>query len=99
MRQTISSDADSGLRQVLHVDNADPYRGAIQLEQNVDAVLAEVRRAREQPQSREFRKLAEIPMAIYLQACAEGWANDQAAWKKWMNDPANAAFRVAGGKA
>src|SRR6187402_2947704 len=45
-RYTLSDDA-SPVRQILHVDACDETRGAIQLEQNVEGVLAAVRRFRE----------------------------------------------------
>ena len=37
----------------------------------------------------ELRHVAEVPMVIYQKAIREGWANDKAKWKKWLNDPNN----------
>lgn len=42
------------------------------------------------------RLVARIPMTIYEQSIHENWDEDQ--WKRWLNDPDNAMFRVWKGK-
>jgi len=42
------------------------------------------------------RHLARIPMTVYEQSLLEQW--DDADWKKWLNDPQNAAFRIWPGR-
>lgn len=98
-REIISS--SNGVEQILHVDANDEYRGAIELRQDMSAVLREVQRGKEQGTDGKLglRKLAEVPMSVYLRACAEGWVDDDKAWKKWLNDPDNKAFRVHEGRA
>jgi hypothetical protein len=44
--------------------------------------------------AKEWRHVAFIPTFVYNQAAREGWLNDEKAWKKWANDPDNAAFRT-----
>jgi hypothetical protein len=89
-------------RQVLHFDDADDSRMALEVFQDdvtTSAILRKVREARERgadSKSRELRLMAEIPMAVYLRACQEGW--DDADWRKWANDPDNRAFRVHDGR-
>lgn len=36
-----------------------------------------------------------IPMTVYEQSILEQW--DDKKWNQWLNDPDNAAFRIAGG--
>ncbi len=93
------------VRQILHIDDADGRNIAVEVyqdERGAEAILRRVRQARERgadSKSREFRLLAEVPMAVYLRACTEGWVNDAKAWKKWLNDSDNKAFRVHEGRA
>lgn len=42
--------------------------------------------------------IAEIPLMVYEQAVREGWYDDSAAWRRWLNDPQNAVFRVTPGR-
>jgi len=37
-----------------------------------------------------------VPMTVAEQALREGWDDND--WKRWLNDPANAAFRVWPGR-
>lgn len=41
-----------------------------------------------------FRHVARVPLTVYEKALREGWADDQDKWRRWLNDPDNAAFRV-----
>lgn len=45
----------------------------------------------------EMRRVALIPKATLDRAFLEGWFHDEAAWKRWANDPANACFRTTKG--
>ena len=47
---------------------------------------------------KDLRHVAEVPMVIYQRAMREGWAKDQKAWKKWLNNPDNKLFRTWKGK-
>ena len=46
----------------------------------------------------EWSKVASIPMSIYYELKKKGIANDQAAMKKWLNDPDNKYFKTRGGR-
>jgi hypothetical protein len=39
-----------------------------------------------------------VPMTVVETAMREGWFNDKAAWRRWLNDRDNRAFRVWGGQ-
>jgi hypothetical protein len=75
-------------------------RHTIVTEQNVDPILRNVRMMKENAANhkKDLRPVAEVPMAIVEKAMIEGWYNDPAAWRKWLNDPDNKAFRVWEGK-
>jgi thioesterase domain-containing protein len=46
----------------------------------------------------EFRPIAKIPMVVIEQAMREGWFNDKAKWKQWINDRDNYRFRIWEGR-
>ena len=66
--------------------------------QNVRPVIEHARALRELEPGKTFRHAAEIPKVIWNKALREGWPNDPKAWKKWLNDPDNKAFRVWQGR-
>jgi hypothetical protein len=66
--------------------------------QNVQPILDNCKNLSYNTQSKELKHVAEIPMVIYQQAIREGWANDKAQWKKWLNDPDNRLFRTWKGR-
>ena len=66
-------------------------------EVNLEEVLRGIDRDRElQPRRSTNRLLARVPMTIMEQSIHEQW--DEGDWKKWLNDPANAPFRVWPGR-
>lgn len=67
-------------------------------QQNVQPVIEQVKVFSDNTPGKTFRHAAEIPMVIWTKALREGWHNDKTAWKKWLNDPDNKAFRVWKGK-
>ncbi|MGQ9370414.1 hypothetical protein [Azospirillum sp. ST 5-10] len=42
-----------------------------------------------------LRLEAVVPLDVLNRAFMEGWFHDNAAWKRWANDPANRDFRVS----
>jgi hypothetical protein len=44
-----------------------------------------------------LHKVATIPLSIYMDLVKKGIAYDDAAMKKWLNDPDNRAFRTRPG--
>ena|ERR1044071_563239 len=96
MKRILSS--VNGVEQILHTDDADQYRGAVELRQDVDAVLREVRRKRDagaDSPTGELRAVAEIPMAAYLEACTLGAQDDPNYWRKWLRE--NSDFLIGKG--
>lgn len=42
----------------------------------------------------DMRRVALIPKTVLDAAINDGWFHDEAAWKRWANDPVNACFRT-----
>lgn len=45
----------------------------------------------------DMRRVAVIPKTVLDDALIEGWFHDEATWKRWANDPANACYRTCKG--
>jgi hypothetical protein len=83
---------------VLHTEAGNPT-GYIETIQDLEPIIDEVKALRENhAQGGHMKHAARVPMIIYEQAVREGWADDQKAWDKWLNDPANKVFRVWEGR-
>lgn len=94
-------DQNGATLRVFHFDEARPDEFVIESRENVSAVLASIERTREfraRNPLRDMRHLAEIPMSVVEQAMREGWWNDKAKWKRFLNDPENASLRIEGGR-
>ena len=73
----------------------------VHTEQDVGAILDHVHELREHTTHNPnglMRHAAKVPVTVYEQAVREGWVNDQDAWRAWLNDPDNKAFRVWKGR-
>lgn len=46
----------------------------------------------------DLERVASIPLNIYLKLQKEGVLDDEKAFKRWLNDPANLAFRTRPGR-
>lgn len=96
--QTILDHRGSVLK-TFHVDKTEEGRTIEVTEQDLDPIIEAVKREREtREQDPEMKLAALIPMVIVEQAMREGWWNDEAAVKRWLNDPQNECFRVWKGK-
>jgi hypothetical protein len=66
----------------------------VESRQDVEPIIKAAQERAEWPAGKEFRHTAYMPMEIYGQACREGWINDRARVRRWLNDSANACFRT-----
>lgn len=80
---------------IMHEEDGKTY---VESRQDVEPLIEWIGRAKDRPQDPEFRHAAEVPMTVLNQAFIEGWFHDPKAWKKWLNDPDNRAFRVWEGR-
>lgn len=88
---------------VFHRDAQDPGKFVIETRENIDEVQAKIERMRlyrehKDGRLKDMRHVAEIPMSIVEKAMREGWFNDRAKWKEFLNDPDNKGLRVQGGR-
>ena len=73
-------------------------RTFVETRQDVEPVIEAARILADEPPGKDFRHAAFIPDVVLERAMREGWLHDRAAWKRWANDPANAAFRTWKGR-
>jgi len=66
--------------------------------QDIQPTLDYVKNLSEYTPGKDLRHVAEIPMVVYQRAVREGWAQDSAQWKKWLNHSDNKPFRTWKGK-
>ncbi|NNM74755.1 hypothetical protein [Enterovirga aerilata] len=91
-------EARGTLKRILVNDPLDGFYGQFTAvaEQECEPLIEENKALREMQTGKErFRLVARVPVPIYEQALREGWAYDDAKWRKWLNDPDNRAFRVS----
>lgn len=71
---------------------------AIETRQDVQGLVEMAKAMQDIPPDREFRHVAFVPDAVFDQAVNEGWLHDKKAWKRWLNDADNRAFRTWQGR-
>lgn len=70
----------------------------VEMRQDCGPIVEAAKIITDRPPGKDFRHVAFIPEAVINQAMCEGWFHDEAAWKKWANDPDNRALRTHGGR-
>lgn len=48
--------------------------------------------------SKDMKPMAVVPDSVMNRAINEGWANDQTAWRRWINDSDHSRLRVTSGR-
>ena len=91
-------DRNGSMMSEVITDDHQPHIGIIHNVQDVEPLLGHIKARREQSMSDNLRPVAEIPLVIWNQLVAAGIADDNAAIKKWLNDPDNRAFRLHQGR-
>lgn len=91
--------SSGGVTRTAITDTEKPFQLKVFTEQQMDAVLESVKLEREarviNPRSPN-KLVARVPMTVMETSIHEQW--DDADWKKWLNDPANDAFRIWRGR-
>lgn len=98
MRKTLDFDPVTGISHVFNYDEVTD-EATITAEQDVSAVIEQNKRAYNDAPDRhgEWSRVAQIPMVVYMDLKKQGILDDQAAMKKWLNDPDNRFFRTRPG--
>jgi hypothetical protein len=72
----------------------------VETRQDVSHIIAAAKFEREtRTPGKDMRLVGFMPQAVLDDALREGWFHDSAAVKRWLNDPANACYRVWEGRA
>jgi len=89
---------DGAAKRTMILDDDYPDRVVVHTEQDMAQTIENNKAMRElHPEKSNNKLLARgVPIADAEQALREDW--DQNDWKRWLNDPDNAAFRVWPGR-
>ena len=79
---------------VYHEEDGKTY---IETRQDVEHIIEAAKLAMDQKPDKEMTRVAYIPEEVLNQSFLEGWFHDNAQWRKWANDPANACYRTTKG--
>ena len=89
---------DGAVKRTLITDDEDPYTIRVFTEQDMTQTLENNAVMRELHPRRSNNKLLArgVPITVAEKAIRENWDDND--WKKWLNDPDNAAFRIWPGR-
>jgi hypothetical protein len=93
-RKRLLETFDDGRVHLLHHDAERPGTVIVEEREDCEPIIEAAKRLSDATPSKEFRHAAFIPHFVLNRAAREGWLNDEKAWKRWANDPANACFRT-----
>jgi hypothetical protein len=99
MTRDFDSDPVFGIRRLFHYD-ADSRTFTIETQQDVQDIVEWNRAEYNEYTSPKFgtmRKVASIPLPLYYELKRRGIIDDEAALKRWLNDPDNRFLRTAPG--
>lgn len=100
MRIAIPYQRGQNLKGTIHADTDNPDQFTIQTTEKLDGIVDFCKAKREATKG-AYRDglfhVAEVPVSVYEKAVQEGWDNPDG-WKRWLNDPDNAIFRVREGR-
>ena len=97
-KRLISDDKATGIKTYLDYDGTDDDAKIIK-EQDVTGIVASNRAAFDSAPQRwgDMTHVGRIPMTVYNELQRKGILDDQQELVKWLNDPANAMWRVRPG--
>lgn len=83
----------------IHTDAHDEDRMVEVTHQDLNPLIEHVKAVREtHVQSADMKLVGYIPAVVVEQMMRDGAFNDEAAMKRWLNDPQNECFRVWKGR-
>ena len=96
-RRVIYRDA-GGVRRTMIWEDDKPLDITVHTEANMDTTIEMNKIVRETHPRRSTNKLLArgVPLTVAEQAFREQWDDND--WKRWLNDPDNAAFRIWPGR-
>lgn len=88
---------DGAVKRTSIVDDAEPNILRVDTELDLEDTLESIKRDRElHPVKSNNKLVARVPMTVMEKSIHEQWGDDD--WKRWLNDPDNAAFRIWRGR-
>ena len=100
-RRTLSVDKAAGIKTEFVYESGDTLKDdtvKIATSQDVTKIVEANKRARNEIDRHhkfgEWSKVASIPLTVLYDLKRRGIADDPAAFKRWLNDPDNRAFRT-----
>ena len=96
-KRIFDHDAMTGTTSYWHVKDNGEY--AIENVQDVSAIVDQNKRQLNDTSGKfgDVAKVASIPLSVYYELKKQGIVDDPVAFKRWLNDPDNRAFRTRGG--
>ncbi len=92
-RRRVYRDSD-GITRVLIWDDEDPDSFVVHTAQDIEQILDGVARDRETMRHGDNKKLATLPAIIYEDLKQRGIADDDDAFRKWLNSPEASPWRI-----
>ncbi|MEN6642571.1 MAG: hypothetical protein ABFE08_09005 [Armatimonadia bacterium] len=94
-------DLATGTKTLFHADEENDSF-VIETQQDITAILEdnqiELNEVTSLDRFGEGKRVASIPLSIYCDLQKKGIVEDQAAMRRWLNDPVNKVFRTFRGK-
>lgn len=88
----------NGIQEYQHIDPMRPDDLIIETVQDCAPILEHVKQLRDGPIGKEWKHVAEVPMYFFDKWAKEGSLHDKPRLRRWLDDPANAMFRVWSGR-
>lgn len=101
MARLLDYDPITGLKRLFRYRDADDsftIETIIDAEPILDANTAQRNSFDERSSWGDINKVASIPMNIYMELDRKGITRDEKAFRRWLDDPDNRAFRTRPGK-
>lgn len=98
-KRLFDHDPLTGITRWFHFDDAEDAF-YIQTQQETQDIVDQNRRESNETSSGwsgDWHKVASVPLTVFMQLQKQGIIDDQAALKRWLNDPDNAYFRTKHG--
>ena len=99
-RKLFNKDPVTGITEYFSYNDSDDTF-TIETEQDVSGIVGANKRAYNDASKNwkgDMHKVASIPMNIYMDLQKRGIIDDEAAFKRWLNDPDNQYFRTRPGR-
>lgn len=100
-KKLLSHDPETGISKIFHAEDGDSF--VIQTQQSAEAIDSIIENNKQAFNDASGpwgngKVVASIPLSVYWDLKRKGIADDDAAMKRWLNDPDNRLFRTRPGQ-